>query len=162
VPYQLIGDRLDVRVSATTVEVFRRGRRVASHLRSHRLGGHSTSPEHMPRSHRAYAEWTPERFSRWAAKTGPKTEALVTEILTSRRHPQQGFRSCLGLLKLGKTYGPERLEAACGRALALRAASHQSVKSILAAGLDREPLPAPAPPKLALVHENLRGPDYYR
>jgi transposase len=162
VPYQLIPQTLDVRVTQTTVEVFRRGRRVASHLRSYRRGGHTTVPEHMPAAHRAYADWTPERFGRWAAETGPETAALVTQILETRPHPQQGFRSCLGLLRLGTRYSPERLEAASARAFALGACSYQSVKSILAAGLDHEPLPTPPPPQLMLVHENLRGPDYYR
>ena len=106
VPYQLVREKLDVRVTENTVECFLGGRRVASHLRNFRPGRHTTVPEHMPRAHRAYAEWTPERLVSWARETGPETARLVEEIMASRPHPQQGFRSCLGLLWLGKTYGP--------------------------------------------------------
>jgi transposase len=161
VPYQLVREKLDVRVADLTVECFLRGRRVASHVRSFRLGGYTTIPEHMPRAHREYLEWTPERLVSWAKKTGPETARLVEEIMASRPHPQQGFRSCLGLLSLGKTYGPERLEAACRRALFIRGLSYKSVKSILASGLDDKPLPSPKPTQLVLAHENIRGADYY-
>jgi transposase len=161
VPYQLVKEKLDVRVTENTVECFLRGRRVASHLRSLREGRHTTTPEHMPRAHRDYAEWTPERLVSWAKETGPETARLVAEIMASRPHPQQGFRSCLGLLGLGKTYGAERLEAACRRALLIRGLSYKSVKSILQAGLDQEPLPAPRPRQLVLIHTNIRGPEYY-
>ena len=161
VPYQLVREKLDVRVSALSVECFLRGRRVASHVRSFRAGGHTTIPEHMPRAHREYLEWTPARLVLWAKKTGPQTARLVEEIMASRPHPQQGFRSCLGLLSLGKTYGPERLETACRRALLIGGLSDKSVKSILAAGLDDQPLPAPKTNQLSLAHENIRGADYY-
>jgi transposase len=161
VPYQLVREKLDVRVTENTVECFLGGRRVASHLRSFRQGRHTTTPEHMPRAHRAYAEWTPERLVSWAKETGPETAQLVAEIMASRPHPQQGFRSCLGLLGLGKVYGSCRLEAACRRALLIRGLSYKSVKSILVAGLDQEPLPAPKPRQLSLVHKNIRGPEYY-
>jgi transposase len=161
VPYQLVREKLDVRVTENTVECFLRGRRVASHLRNFREGRHTTIPEHMPRAHREYAEWTPERLVSWAKEAGPETAHLLAEIMASRPHPQQGFRSCLGLLGLGKTYGPERLEAACRRALLIRGLSYKSVKSILVAGLDQEPLPAPKPRQLVLIHKNIRGPEYY-
>jgi transposase len=161
VPYQLVRERLDVRVAALTVECFLRGRRVASHVRSFRLGGYTTIPEHMPRAHREYLEWTPARLVLWAKKTGPETARLVEEIMASRPHPQQGFRSCLGLLSLGKTYGPLRLEGACRRALFIQGLSYKSVKSILASGLDDKPLPIPKPSRLPFDHENIRGPKYY-
>jgi len=161
VPYRLVREKLDVRVTASTVECFLRGRRVASHPRSFRQARHTTTPEHMPRAHREYLEWTPARLVAWAKKTGPETAHLVEEIMASRPHPQQGFRSCLGLLSLGRTYGPERLEAACRRALLIRGLSYKSVKSILASGLEDRPLPAPKPTQLALSHENIRGADYY-
>lgn len=161
VPYQLVSERLDLRVTACTVECLRRGKRVASHLRSARAGGHTTVAAHMPRAHRAYAEWTPQRLVRWAEQTGPETARLVAAILAARPHPQQGFRSCLGLLGLGKRYGAGRLEAACGRALLVGGTSYRSVRSILAAGLDQQELPAAQPRQLALVHENIRGPLYY-
>ncbi len=161
VPYQLVREQLDVRLTAATIECFLRGKRVASHLRSLRQGRHTTLPAHMPRAHREYAEWTPERLISWARETGPETARLVEAIMASRPHPQQGFRSCLGLLSLGKTYGRERLEAACRRALLIRGLSYKSVKSILVAGLDHEPLPAERPVQLSLSHENIRGPEYY-
>jgi transposase len=161
VPYQLVGERCEVRVSAATVEIFQRGRRVASHLRGAARGRHTTLAEHMPESHRRYAEWTPSRIVRWAQQTGPATGALAAEILASRPHPEQGFRSCLGILRLGHRYGAERLEAACRRALAVRAASYRSVESILKTGLDRQPLPAAAPDPPVRRHANLRGAGYY-
>jgi transposase len=115
----------------------------------------------MPRPHREYAEWTPRRLVEWAQKTGPATAELVEQILTRRRHPQQGFRSCLGILRLGKSVGEHRLEAACRRALHIGAASYKSIESILKHKLDQEPLPAPAEPALPLDHDNVRGPKYY-
>jgi transposase len=163
VPYQLVGQKVDLRLSATVVEAFFRGRRVASHLRSFRPYAFTTDPAHMPASHRAHREWTPGRILRWARSSGPQTAELVEGVLSSRPHPEQGFRSCLGILRLGKHYGGERLEAACGRALAMGAFSYRSVESILRTGLDRQPLLALVPPPVPLrPHENLRGPGYYR
>jgi transposase len=163
VPYQLVGQQLDVRLTATTVEAFFRSRRVASHLRSSRPYAFTTDPAHMPAAHRAHREWTPGRILRWAEALGPKTAELVEGVLTARPHPEQGYRSCLGILRLGRRYGDGRLEAACGRALALRAFSYRSVESILRTGLDRQPLLALVPPPLvSRPHANLRGPTYYR
>jgi transposase len=112
VPNALIHQQLDIRLSATTVEVFQRGTRVWVHRRSATVGGYTTVPEHMPHAHRAHLEWSPSRLIRWGATVGPQTEALVQQILASRPHPEQGYRSCLGLLRLAKKYGPERVEAA--------------------------------------------------
>ena len=163
VPYVLIKQQLDVRLTATTVEFLHKGQRVASHLRSLQRYGHSTQNEHMPKSHREYAEWTPQRLVIWAAKTGPHTAALAETILASRVHPQQGFRSVMGLMRLAKTYTPERLEAACQRALATGACRFKSVASILKTGLDRQPLPETVTPQLSLLpeHDNIRGAGYY-
>ena len=161
VPYQLARDVVDVRISATTVEIFRRGRRVSSHLRSSARGHHTTTPEHMPESHRRHLEWTPGRLVRWAEGTGPRTAALVTAVMESRPHPEQGYRSCLGIMRLGKRFGGERLEAACTRALAVSALSYRSVESILKTGLDREVLPEATTPMTPRQHENVRGPNYY-
>ncbi len=161
VPYQLVGQKADVRLAATTVEIFVRGRRVASHLRSTRPGRHTTEPDHMPESHRRHLEWSPGRIVRWAEGTGPATGALVAAILASRPHPEQGYRSCLGILRLGRRYGPERLEAAAARALAIGARSYRSVESILRTGLDRQPLPDAAPAAPARRHANVRGGTYY-
>ncbi|NND01451.1 MAG: IS21 family transposase [Acidimicrobiia bacterium] len=161
VPYQLVKMQLDARVTAHTVELLHRGKRVASHPRSRQKAAHTTIPEHMPRPHREYAEWTPRRLVEWANKAGPATAQLVSTILASRRHPQQGFRSCLGILRLGKTYTETRLEAACHRALRLGAHSYKSIESILKHKLDQQPLPEPAQKTLSIDHDNLRDPDYF-
>jgi len=161
VPYQLVRTEVEARVSAHTVEIFHRGKRVASHRRSQHWGRHTTIAAHMPRPHREYAEWTPRRLVEWASKTGPATAALVEQILTRRRHPQQGFRSCLGILRLGKSYGEARLEAACRRALHIGAASYKSIESILKHKLDLKPLSEPAQKTLPIDHDNVRGPKYY-
>lgn len=160
VPYQLVKQELEVRVTAHTVELFHRGVRVASHVRSDQRGRHTTLTEHMPRAHQAYAEWTPQRLIRWAEHTGPHTATVVAAILASRPHPQQGFRSCLGLMRLGQSYGEARLEAACQRASALQAYSYKSIESILKHGLDQKPLSS-TPEASPLRHPNLRGAEYY-
>jgi transposase len=162
VPYQLVKKQLEARITAHTVELLYRGKRVASHPRSHQRAAHTTVTEHMPRPHREYAEWTPRRLVEWAKKAGPATAQLVSTILASRRHPQQGFRSCLGILRLGKTYSEARLEAACRRALRIGAHSYKSVESILKHKLDQQPLPEPAQTTLCIDHDNLRDPDYFQ
>jgi len=161
VPYRLAGETVDVRISAATVEAFHRHRRVASHVRKF-TPGFSTDPAHMPESHRRHAAWTPSRIVSWAAKTGPATAKLTEAVMAARRHPEQGFRSCLGIVRLGDRYGVERLEAACERALAVRAHSYRSVESILRTGLDRQALPADGPARAHPDHDNLRRPDYYQ
>jgi transposase len=163
VPYVLVKQQLDVRLTARTVEFLHKGQRVASHARSYERGRHTTLSEHMPKSHREYAEWTPQRLVAWAAKTGPHTATLAEKILASRTHPQQGYRSVLGLIRLAKAYAPERLEAACQRALATSACRLKSVASILKTGLDRQPLPESTESQLSLLpsHDNIRGAGYY-
>ena len=162
VPHTLVPlhERLDVRLTATAVEVFHRGQRVAAHRRSFERGRHTTLTEHMPKAHQAHAGWRPSRFVDWATTIGPQTAALVTAILADRPHPEQGYRSCLGILRLAKRYDPARLEAACGRALAAGARSYRHVAAILQRGLDRltPGTPPAAPP---VVHENIRGREYY-
>jgi len=162
VPYQLVREPLDLRFTDRTVEVFRRGKRVAGHRRSRTRGRHTTLREHMPKAHQAYLDWTPTRLVRWAQKTGPATARLVEEILQTRPHPQQGFRSCLGVMRLGKSYGDERLEAACRRSLKLQSYSYQSVKSILKNGLDQQPLAESDTQSAVIEHDNVRGAEYYR
>ena len=161
VPYALVKQQLEVRVSAQVVELFHKGTRVASHLRSRLKGRHSTVAAHMPTAHRHYVAWTPQRLIRWAADSGAATARVVETILASRPHPQQGFRSCLGIMRLGKSYGTERLEAACRRALTISACSYKSIESILKNGLDRTPLPATLPATVPPRHANIRGPEYY-
>src|SRR5215475_13260520 len=161
VPYALVRQQLDVRLSVSVVELFAKGKRVASHPRSPHKGRHSTVAAHMPKAHQHYAEWTPQRVIHWAATSGPATAQVVEMILASRPHPQQGFRSCLGLMRLGKSYSPERLEAACRRALTLGACSYKSIESILKKGLDRQPVPQPPASMASPPHLNIRGPQYY-
>ncbi len=161
VPYTLVKRQLDVRLTHNTVEIFHKGARVASHRRSYRKGSYTTLREHMPKSHQEYLDWTPQRFIRWAQKTGLATATVIEQILASRPFPQQGYNACYGVMRLGKSYTDERLEAACARALALGTASYRSIESILKKGLDRRPLPEPAPAKKPIHHENVRGADYY-
>ncbi|NIS72360.1 MAG: IS21 family transposase [Proteobacteria bacterium] len=161
VPYQLVKHSVDVRLTGHTVEVLFKNKRVASHRRSYKKGGFTTRMEHRPKSHQKYLEWTPSRIIRWAEKIGPHTQELITRILESRPHPEQGFRSCLGIIRLGKRYCPERLEAACLRALKIHALSYKSVASILKTGLDKQPCEQTSKAKI-IVHPNVRGTHYYR
>lgn len=160
VPYQLKGEVVEARVTGTTVELFFKGRRVASHPRNSLPGRHTTLTVHMPEAHKRYLEWTPSRIVRWAEKTGPSTAALVKEIMERRPHPEQGFRSCLGIIRLGRRYGHERLEAACTRALLMKAYSYKSVESILKNNLDGRELPERSTGP-SIIHENIRGKSYY-
>lgn len=161
VPYQLIRQQLDARLTANTLECFHKSKRVASHPRSWLKGRHTTLPEHMPESHRRYGDWSPERLIRWAEKSGPSTAKIITTVLSARRHPQQGYRSCLGILRLGKSYGEQRLDAACQRALLLGTHRYKSIESILKHGLDSRPMPEQQELSLTEDHDNIRGPSYY-
>jgi transposase len=162
VPYQLVGKVVELRVTESTLEVLFSAKRIASWPRSSVRSGYSTDPAHMPESHRRYAAWTPSRIISWAKTTGPATASLVEEILASRPHPEQGFRSALGIIRLGERHGTARVEAACARALHLRSYSYRSVSSILDHHLDEQPLPEqlslPPHPR----HRNVRGANYYR
>jgi hypothetical protein len=147
-----------LRATARTVEIFHGRERVAAHARSYVRGTFTTLPEHMPSSHRAHAEWTPSRILGWAAQVGPDTRALCEVILQERRHPEWGYRSCLGLFRLAKKYGNSRLDAASRRALLAGARSYRPVKTILENNLDGHPLPeSEAPATTGEVHENVRG-----
>ena len=161
VPHRHAREKVDVRFTATTVEVFQRGSRLTSHLRSLSKGRHTTLDAHMPAHHRAVSGWTPERFIAWANKIGPLTTTVVERVLHERKHPQQGYRSCLGILRLAKDFGNARLEAACARALQIGGLSYRNLHSILKNGLDRQVMPKPAQASLPLNHANVRGPEYY-
>lgn len=160
VPYQLIKQQLDVRITRSTVECFHKGKRVASHIRTDRRG-HTTINEHMPKSHQSYAQWTPERIIRWSRSIGEHTAVVANLIISRRHHPQQGFRACLGLMSMGKKYSNERLEAACNRAIVTNCVSYKSIKSILKTGLDRQPLLEMQAPERTPEHGNIRGPEYF-
>jgi transposase len=162
VHHSLIHEDLDARVSADTVEIFRRDQRVASHVRSYDRGRHTTIAEHMPKQHQKHLEWSPSRITHWASTIGPQTARLVEAILADRPHPEQGYRSCLGILRLGKQYGDARLEAACGRALVAGARSYRHIEAILKRGLDRVPIePVEEGASKPIQHENIRGRDTY-
>ncbi len=162
VPYQLAREQVDIRLTATAVEVLFKNTRIASHARSYHRGNFTTVKEHMPKSHQRYLEWTPSRLLHWAEKIGPKTGQLVTHIMQNRPHPEQGFRSCLGIMRLASRYSPQRLEAACIRALTVKTYSFKSVESILKNCLDQQPLLFDAPDhQPSAQHSNIRGKHYY-
>lgn len=161
-PHALVHEPLEARLTATTIELFHKGQRVAAHVRSAVRGRHTTVPAHMPKAHQRQLEWTPSRILHWAGTLGPQTHALVEAILAERPHPEQGYRSCLGILRLATRYGEARLEAACARAAAVRARSYRHVDSILKHGLDRVPEPVEEPAQApSAPHENIRGGGYY-
>jgi transposase len=152
-----------VRYTATTVEVLHRGERVASHVCSHMKGHHTTVDIHMPAHHQHAGKWSPARLTQWAETFGPGTAALIQSVLGARRHPEQSYRTCLGILRLGKSYGDERLEAACRYALTLDSHSVRSVQSILKHRIDERQIVHDPQHELNLPaeHDNLRGADYY-
>jgi transposase len=160
VPHALLRETVWARITARTVEVLHRGKRVAAHMRSSSDRRHTTVREHMPSSHRRYADWTPERIRRQAGEIGRNTAALIEIIMHERSHPEQGFRAAIGIIRLVKSYGRERLEAACDRALAIGARSFTSVNSILKNNLDLK-RPAAAADGSAIAHPNIRGPRYF-
>lgn len=162
VPHALVGEVVQLRITATAVEVLHGNKRVAAHALNPRKGAHTTTAEHMPASHRAHLQWTPSKLIAWGERVGAATAAVVRWQMEHRQHPEQGYRSCLGLMRLGSEYGQERLEAACARAQAIRSPSYKSIASILSCGLDQRALDAPLPTQASLpLHENVRGPGYY-
>jgi transposase len=160
VPYQLLKKKLWARITARTVEVYFNGQRVASHARTSGNRQHSTIRDHMPAHHRFRIDWSPERIRRYAAKAGVNVEIFVDVIMRQRRHPEQGYRSCLGVIRLAKTFGHDRLDAACVRALELNAHSYTSLHSILKNGLDRKTRTS-VTEEPAITHPNIRGADYF-
>lgn len=162
VPYTLARQEVEVRATPATVEIFHRGARVASHVRARKPNTAVTQNEHRPKAHQAHVQWPPSRLVEWARKTGLFTAQLFQQILDRYPHPEMGYRSCLGLLRLGEKYGPKRLESACERALITGAASYKSVKSILSHALDSQPVTPPAEPPKPADHDNIRGAGYYQ
>ena len=162
VPFRLLRERLDVRLTATIVEAFHKGERVAAHVRLYTKNGYTTLPEHMPPSHRYYAEWNPARFIQWAGKTGEATARLVEKVLSTRPYPEQGYKACLGIINLTRDYDPLRVEAAARRALEFNSCSYRSMKAILSAGLDRHAHGSQAAIPGLLPHQNIRGQEYYQ
>ena len=162
VPYRYIHQSVEIRASSKIVECFYQEKRIAVHARSYLRYKFTTVEEHMPPAHRAHAEWTPERIKRWANKIGIKTTQFIDHMIVSRAFPQQAFRSCLGLLRLGKKFGEERLEKACDRALSVGATRYQQVESILKNKLDSIPISHVQPSSIVSSHENIRGSLYYK
>jgi transposase len=162
VPHALVGQSLEARLTRRGVELLLRGQRVASHARSDRRGGFTTVDEHMPAAHRAHRDWTPQRLIEWGRRIGVSTGEVVTRLLQENKHPEHGYRSCLGLLSLSKRYGEVRLEAACERALALGAFKYRHVRDLLANNRDRLPQPSDTTEWTSPVHANVRGPGYYQ
>ncbi len=144
------------------MECFHKGQRVVVHVRSKQKGRHTTLSEHMPKSHREYAGWTPQRITQWAAKLGPNVAAMTQAVMDARSHPAQGYRSSLGIIRLAKEFGEARLDAACGKALGMGSTSLKSLKSILNSGLDRLTTPSCQPEKPSIPHVNVRGAKYYQ
>jgi transposase len=163
VPYQYIGERVSASRTRSIVEVFFIGKRIAVHRRLYQSKEPSTLKEHMPSHHKAYSEWSPDRFIRWAEKTGPFARQVIENNLGARRHPEQAYKTCLGILRLGKRYDDKRLESACQRALYIRSISFRSINTILEKGLDKKPLPGieTAPCITMPIHDNIRGPEDY-
>lgn len=161
VPYTLIGKEVEVCLTATTIEIFHNGKRVASHIRTRQRNVFITIDAHRPHSHQQYLEWTPQRMQRWGESIGPRTGAMIEAVIQSVDHPDHVYRKCLGLLRLAKTFGNDRLELACDRALKLRAIGYRSVKNILKKGLETAELSEHASMSEPLLHDNVRGSDYY-
>jgi transposase len=161
VPYRFARREVEVRLTPRTVEVFLKGERIAAHLRSSGNHRHTTVSDHMPSSHRRYADWTVERIRREAAAIGPATAALCELILERRPHPEQGFRSCLGIVRLARPFGADRLEAAATRAIEIGTMTYGSVRSILDNKLDRQPAQKRPANGVSVLHPNIRGPRYY-
>lgn len=162
VPHGLLKKNLEAHISGEQVTLYHQGAQVAVHPRSHRVGAHTTTASHMPVAHQKQQQWTPQRFERWAGEIGQSTEQLVSQFLQERRHPEQSYRVCLGLLNLSKRYSAERLEAACKRALTMGISRLKGVRTILEKGLDSQPIPPTQPDLLAEIeHTNIRGKHYY-
>lgn len=165
VPFALVGQQVDVHQSGGIVEIYHHGEHVARHKKQPSNYGYSTVDEHMPPHHRFVKGWTPEYFIGKGSLIGPQTTAVIRQIIARYKHPEQAYKSCLGVLNLAKQYSPERLEVAAARALHFKAPTYQTLKAILLQGLDRQPLtgaPAPDQTSLPFTHDNVRGADYYQ
>jgi hypothetical protein len=161
VPYRYRRKKVRIAYTDREIEIYHNNERIAAHRRTSGEHQYTTNPEHMPSQHRVMGEWNPQRLLNWASDIGPHTARLVAAVLESRDVPEQGFKSCLGILNLSKTYGTHRLEAASARACRFHITSYKKVKNILERGLDQQPEPTPQPMNLP-AHENIRGQQFYR
>ena len=163
VPYTLVGNKVDIRATATTVEVFHRGQRVACHLRDDSPGRYTTEDSHMPSNHkRRKQRWSPERFLRWAHSIGPQSCEVIKRLLGSKRHPEQAYKSCMGVLKLADKYSCERLEKACAIANESNLISYRQIRNILKNNMDKALVPDSSKPCPVFSHEHVRGGRYYQ
>jgi transposase len=160
-PYTLVQQPVEVRATPDIVEIFHKGNRIASHIRCRERETNITQKEHRPKSHQAHLEWTPSRMVNWACGIGPHTAQLCERILNEKPHPEMGYRSCLGIIRLAEQYSAQRMEAAAERAICAGACRYQSVKSILKNSLDALPLSPPPPSPPPLTHDNVRGAEYF-
>jgi transposase len=161
-PYGLIKQRLTARITREAVELLHKGKRVAAHVRSHQKGHHTTLEEHRPPAHQHLLEWPPDRIISWAATIGPACAEAVRQILASRPLVVHGYRPCMGIIRLGKRYGNDRLERACENAVKLNIVSYKRIENMLINGKDRVPFHAEAAPRPANRHDNVRGASYYQ
>ncbi len=161
VPHTLVKKQVEVRITARTIEVYLKGKRVSSHRRSFKKYDYTTVKTHMPRRHQEYADWSPERLVRWAEKSGSATKTVISNLLESRPYPQQSYNTCFGIMRLGKSYGEDRLESACARALAIGTCNYRSIESILKKNLDKQQLPTTAPVSKMVKHSNTRKSNYF-
>ena len=160
-PHSLVGQVLEARITTAVVELMHRGQRIASHALNSRQGGFTTTAAHMPAAHRAHMEWTPTRLIHWGQSIGPATAEAVTRLMAENRHPEHGYRACLGLLSLAKRYGKVRLEAACMLALQIGACQYRHVRDILTNNRDQS-APLAAGDWVSPDHAHVRGPGYYQ
>jgi transposase len=161
VPYPLVRQTVEVRATPATLEIFHQGKRVASHLRTAKPYAAVTDSEHRPAAHRAHLDWPPSRLLQWAATVGTRTQEVVEKILQAQPHPEMGYRSCLGIIRLGQRYPVARVEAAADRALLTGAVSYKSMDSILRHNLDQQPINPPSAPRSLPGHDNIRGAAYF-
>ena len=161
VPYRLSGKKVKVIYSATSVEIYYDGRRIASHIRDRKRGGYTTKKDHMPPAHRYYAEWSPDRIIRWAARVGPSVKKLVSTVLSGKQYPEQAYRTCIGIINLARKYGEKRVDGACYRAASFKLHNYRAVKNILDKGLDKVEEEKVYEQRLPL-HDNIRGAQYYK
>ncbi len=161
VPYRLSGKKVKVIYSSSSVEIYYDGRRIASHIRNRKRGGYTTKKDHMPSSHRYYAEWSPDRILRWADKVGPNVKKLVSTVLSGKQYPEQAYRTCIGIINLARKYGEKRVDRACYRAASFKLYNYKAVKNILDKGLDKVDEEKVYEQRLPL-HGNIRGAEYYK
>jgi transposase len=162
VPYTLIGEYVDIRYTGAVVEIYHKTKRVASHMRVDRPGAFITQDLHMPHEHRQYLEWTPARIKSWGGKIGPCTRDFMEKLMENCAHPEHGFRGCLGIIRLSRTYSPQRVEKACKRALDVGAYNYRSVKNILKSGLEDAGREDTEVKRVITLHPNIRGGGYYQ